>query len=200
MTRPPTTRDDPADAGRDPVADALDTWTPRSAADRSALARLRALPPDATAWDRSTPLHLTGSALVVHPPTRRVLLRWHERQRNWLQVGGHADPGEVDPLAVAQREAAEETGLSDLIPWPDHGRPTLVQAVIVSVPAGRGEPAHEHGDLRYLLATDRPDDARPEHDGAHLRWLSIDEAQALTDEANVAELLTRAAELFDRTA
>jgi 8-oxo-dGTP pyrophosphatase MutT (NUDIX family) len=37
----------------------------------------------------------------------------------WLQVGGHGDPGEGDPLAIALREAAEETGLSDLVPWPD---------------------------------------------------------------------------------
>ena len=37
----------------------------------------------------------------------------------WLQVGGHGDPGETDPLAIALREAREETGLTDLVPWPD---------------------------------------------------------------------------------
>ena len=30
-------------------------------------------------WSRALPLHVTGSALVVHPPSRRVLLRWHDR-------------------------------------------------------------------------------------------------------------------------
>ena len=63
-------------------------------------------------WSRSTPLHLTASALIIHPDSGRVLLRWHERQQAWLQVGGHGDPGEDDPLAVALREGAEETGLS----------------------------------------------------------------------------------------
>jgi 8-oxo-dGTP pyrophosphatase MutT (NUDIX family) len=62
-------------------------------------------------WSRALPLHFTGSALVVHPETRRVLLRWHVRHGRWLQVGGHGDPGEHDPLAVALREAVEETGL-----------------------------------------------------------------------------------------
>src|ERR1700722_16687179 len=37
-------------------------------------------------WARSLPLHFTASALVVHPATRRVLLRWHVRQQLWLQV------------------------------------------------------------------------------------------------------------------
>ena len=73
-------------------------------------------------WDRSTPLHVTGSALIVHPASGRVLLRWHARQHVWLQVGGHGDPGEDDPFAVALREAGEETGLSDLVAWPDERR------------------------------------------------------------------------------
>jgi hypothetical protein len=61
-------------------------------------------------WSRSLPLHFTASALVVHPETRRVLLRWHNKHDLWLQVGGHGDPGESDPLRIALREAAEETG------------------------------------------------------------------------------------------
>ena len=66
-------------------------------------------------WDRSAPLHLTASALIVHRESARVLLRWHERLVTWAQVGGHGDPGEEDPLAIALREAAEETGLRDLV-------------------------------------------------------------------------------------
>ena len=110
-------------------------------------------------WSRSTPLHVTGSALVVHPPSQRVLLRWHRRQQAWLQVGGHADPGEVDPFHVALREAREETALTDLRPWPDP-EPVVLHLVVVPVPAAAGEPAHEHADLRYLLATEHPDEAR----------------------------------------
>ena len=47
-------------------------------------------------WSRSLPLHFTASALVLHPESRRVLLRWHVRQGRWLQVGGHGDPGRAD--------------------------------------------------------------------------------------------------------
>jgi 8-oxo-dGTP pyrophosphatase MutT (NUDIX family) len=145
------------------------------------------------AWDRSSPLHLTASAIVVHPPTARVLLRWHRRQQGWMQVGGHGDPGEDDPLAIALREGAEETGLPDLRPFPDAAAPRMLHAVVVPVAGNDREPAHQHGDLRYLLATDVPDAIEPEDDGAPLRWLTIDEALALTAEENVRETLRRAA-------
>ncbi len=167
----PRTRDEAADA---------DTIT--------ALVRAREDP-----WSRSLPLHLTASALIVHPQSRRVLLRWHQRQRAWLQVGGHGDPGERDALAIALREAAEETGLADLAPWPDA---SVRQVVIVSVPPARDEPAHEHADVRFVLATSDPAAIRPEKPDAPLRWLTVPEANELTSEANLRDLLARVAELF----
>jgi 8-oxo-dGTP pyrophosphatase MutT (NUDIX family) len=144
-------------------------------------------------WLRASPLHLTASALIVHPPSGQVLLRWHERQQAWLQVGGHGDPGETEPAQIALREAAEETGLADLTPWPDA---RLVQLVIVDVPAGAGEPAHQHADLRFLLATGTPEAARPERPSAPLRWLTLAEARQATSEDNLRKTLDRAAALL----
>jgi 8-oxo-dGTP pyrophosphatase MutT (NUDIX family) len=144
-------------------------------------------------WSQSIPLHATASALIVHPESRRVLLRWHERQQAWLQVGGHGDPGESDPLQVALREGREETGLTDLAPWPGA---ELLHAVIVPVPARGDDPAHHHADLRFVLATSSPDSARPERPSAPLRWLSIEEAQDAVDESNVLESLSRVEKLF----
>src|SRR6266567_313797 len=136
----------------------LDAYRPQSDDEVRDVARLRQLVTESPdPWTRASPLHVTGSALVVHPPTKRVLLRWHERMQSWLQVGGHGDPGESDPFLVAQREAREETGLADLCGWPDPFEPSLVQVAVVPVPAGKGEPAHEHGDIRYVLATALPD-------------------------------------------
>jgi 8-oxo-dGTP pyrophosphatase MutT (NUDIX family) len=102
------------------LADTLDRYRPRTGAEATDVARVRELLPG-DPWSRATPLHVTASAVIVHPPTRRALLRWHARQGAWLQVGGHGDPGETAPLAVALREGREETGLHDLAPWPDGG-------------------------------------------------------------------------------
>jgi len=151
--------------------------------------RLRALT-DATAdpWRRELPLHVTASALIVHAATGRVLLRWHQRQQAWLQVGGHGDPGESDPFAIAAREAVEETGLTDLVPWPDA---EIRHVAIVGVPAAKGEPAHEHADVRFFMATQIPDTARAENAQAPLRWLTRAEARDATSEPNLRETLTR---------
>jgi len=139
-------------------------------------------------WLRSLPLHVTGSALVVHPASGRILLRWHQRQQAWLQVGGHGDPGESDPLGIALREGGEETGLPDLKPWPDA---RLWHVVIVPVPASSREPAHHHADVRFVLATQEPDAARAESPDAPLRWLLAADALQLTTEPNFRETISR---------
>ncbi len=177
------------------LAEQLRAYEPTTA-ELTDVERVRELVTGGSPWDRRAPLHLTGSALIVHRPSGRVLLRWHERQQDWMQVGGHADPGEVDPLAVALREGGEETGLPDLEPWPD-GR--LRHVVVVPVPANDREPAHEHADLRFVLATDRPDAARPEHPAAALRWLTIEDALELTSEENVRETIRRVGRLMAET-
>jgi len=146
-------------------------------------------------YRRDLPLHVTASALIAHPPTGRVLLRWHQRQQAWLQVGGHGDPGETDPLAIVAREAAEETGLTDLVPWPDAA---IRQVVIVRVPPGNGEPAHEHADVRFFMATEHPQAVRPENPDAPLRWLTLLEAHDTTSEPNLREALTRLEPLLAR--
>ncbi len=174
---------------------ALDDYQPVTAAEVADRARARALVTGTDPWSRSVPLHVTGSALVVHPPTGRVLLRWHERQQAWLQVGGHADPGETDPFVTALREGMEETGLQDLRAWPGPD-PTLVHLVAVPVPAGKGEPAHEHLDVRYVRATDTPDAIEPETPEARLCWLPADEAVAFTTEENLKVMLRRVADLL----
>ncbi len=174
--------------------DLLGAHAPSGPTETADLARARALVdarPDP--WSRTLPLHVTASAMIVHPGTRRVLLRWHRRQQAWLQVGGHADPGETDPLAVALREGREETGLPDLVPWPDAA---LVHLAVVPVSPRGDEPAHEHADLRFVLATATPDAVAPEAEDAPLRWLDPDAAARLTTEPNLRETLARTARLL----
>ena len=179
---------------RGPLADILGRYRPGNQAEAADVERVRALAESADdPWQRSIPLHVTASALIVHPDSGRVLLRWHQRQQAWLQVGGHADPGESDPLAIALREAEEETGLTDLAGWPDT---QLRHVVIVPVPASSREPAHQHADLRFVLATRTPDTARAETPDAPLRWLSPREAREITSEANLQETVSRAERLL----
>ena len=175
----------------DPLMHLLSTYRPASDSEETEIAQMVQLVSGAAAeqgWSQERPVHFTASALVVHPPTRRVLLRWHARQRSWLQIGGHGEPGEHDPVQIALREGREETGLTDLRPWPDAA---MVHAVIVPVAPKGDSPAHRHADLRFVLATDEPDAAVPEHADAPLRWLSLRQATDLTAERNLRETLAR---------
>ena len=174
----------------------LDHYRPEGDAEAADVRRVRSLlEAAADPYRRSLTLHVTSSALIVHPPTGRVLLRWHQRQQAWLQVGGHGDPGETDPLAIVAREAEEETGLTDLVPWPDDA---IRQVVIVHVPPGKGEPAHEHADVRFFMATASPDAIRAENAQAQLRWLTLPEARDTTSEPNLRETLARIEPLLGR--
>jgi len=177
-----------------PLPALLAGYRPRTGVEATDVRRIAELVSAGDPWSRDRPLHVTASALVVHPPTRRVLLRWHTRMQAWLQIGGHGDPGEHDPLDVVLREGREETHLDDLVCWPDAA---VRQVVILPVPATAAEAAHEHADLRFVLATRTPERARPEKPTAPLRWLDLPEASALITEPNLRELLTRVTELLD---
>jgi 8-oxo-dGTP pyrophosphatase MutT (NUDIX family) len=195
----------------DPLLDAVRAHEPSDDGEAADLGRLLTLVEGETdPWSRALPLHVTASALVVHPSSARVLLRWHAKQERWLQVGGHGDPGERDPWLVALREAEEETGLTDLTPLTpppdrsrDRGAPEahrfspeneggspIFQVTVVSVNPAAGEPAHEHADVRYLLQTTSPDDVPAEREGVALRWFTLDEALDVADDG-LARLLRR---------
>lgn len=176
------------------TSELLGRYRPQGQVETADVERVRALVQTAEdPWLRTIPLHITASAVIVQPDNGDLLLRWHQRQQAWLQVGGHADPGETSPLAIALREAGEETGLTDLVPWPDS---ELRHVAIVSVPEGNGEPAHEHADLRFVLATRRPEAATPESPDAPLRWVTPGEAQGATSEPNLRETLDRVRRLL----
>lgn len=171
---------------------ALARFEPAGPEEGADLARVHALARTTDPWDRRQPLHVTASALVLDPAAGRVLLRWHDRLGRWLHVGGHADPGESDPFAIAMREAMEETGLGDLAAWPDPADPALIHVVVVDVPASAREPAHEHADIRYLLSTATPEQARAESASTPLRWLHFDQALELVGADNLGVALLRA--------
>ena len=54
--------------------------------------------------------HFTASCWIVNPDRTKVLMAYHNLYQSWAWLGGHAD-GEEDLLAVALREANEESGI-----------------------------------------------------------------------------------------
>ena len=173
------------------AAQALALFDARDPTERAELEEMTRLAKSVEPFARSSPFHLTSSALIVAPERAEVLLRWHSRHLRWMQVGGHGDAGESDPYQVALREASEESGLMDLRPFPGPS-PEIVQVAVVDVASSLTEPAHRHGDVRYLMATSRPDEILPEAENTPLRWCDRELAERLVEEENLEELLRRA--------
>ncbi len=132
------------------------------------------------------PGHLTGSAWIVNPTRSRVLLVHHRKLDKWLQPGGHAD-GDPDLLAVARREAREETGLTRLRTV----SPAIFDADRHWIPPRGGTPGHWHHDLRFLLEAD-PAEALVVSDESHdVRWVDLAGVAALNPEQSLLRMVSK---------
>lgn len=85
-------------------------WNEQEERDRAVMVRALETLPDCFVRENET-LHFSASSWIVNGDCSRVLMAYHNLYRAWAWTGGHAD-GEKDLLAVALREAREETGIS----------------------------------------------------------------------------------------
>lgn len=114
--------------------------------------------------------HLTGSALVVDPDSRNILLLFHAKVQRWLQPGGHAD-GDGHLAHVALREAEEETGIDGL----SVVTPAIDLDVHVFRSATGAEPDHLHLDVRHLVLAPAGAVGEINHESERLAWVALDD-------------------------
>lgn len=149
-------------------------WNEQEKRDRAAMLRFMEKMPDCLDRTNET-AHFSASSWIVNGTGDRVLMAYHNLYRAWAWTGGHAD-GDGDLLAVALREAREETGI--------HARPVtqdIYSLEILTVDGhekrGRYVPSHLHLNVTYLLQADEGEAIRPKTDeNAAVRWFSLREA------------------------
>lgn len=132
------------------------------------------------------PGHLTGSAWIVSPDRRQVLLTHHHKLEKWLQLGGHAD-GDGNLLEVAWREAREESGLTGV---------RVVTSGIFDldrheIPARQTDPAHYHYDLRFLFEADPGEPLAISAESKDLAWVDLAEVPHLNSEESMARMVRK---------
>jgi len=121
------------------------------------------------------PGHITASAWIVDKDREFVLLTHHAKLNRWLQPGGHAD-GQEDVLAVAQREAYEETGLTSL----HLVRSDIFDLDIHVIPARGDFPEHFHYDVRFLFHASKDESITVTAESHDVAWISNDQVPRMT--------------------
>ncbi|MER5430277.1 NUDIX domain-containing protein [Streptomyces sp. NPDC002588] len=131
------------------------------------------------------PGHVTCSAVVIDRD-RRVLHIGHRVTGLLLCPGGHVEAGDRTLLAAAVREVYEEAGLhpGDLCLTPQFlDEPIDVDVHDIDANAAKGEPAHQHFDVRFafcLTAEQPPTLALQDEEVAGARWLSYADVRSPT--------------------
>ena len=123
---------------------------PEEEKSRELILTLLEFTPSPFARDQFHPGHITGTAAVLDPDGRRVLLMHHHRHRRWLLPGGHIERSDATLGDAARREAIEETAVR----ISSAAAARLVGMDVHGIPARKGEPFHLHHDLIFAFTAE----------------------------------------------
>lgn len=145
------------------------------------------------------PGHFTASAFVVSPDLGALLMILHSKLGLWLQPGGHIDPEDTNVIAAARREVEEETGAHGLEPLAAF--PALLDLDIHPIPPNprKGEPGHEHFDVRVALRATTWD-FEAGSDAQAARWVPLAEVGRIGTDESVRRALRTLRAALDRQA
>ena len=131
-----------------------------------------------TCFERSLEIgHFTASCWLLNKAGDKALLMHHAKLNRWQQLGGHAD-GNPDLLAVAIKEAQEESGITHIAPISNTIFDIHIFDIDVhAIPENKKEKEHTHYDVRFLLQVMSDEAIVQNEESYELRWISKDAAQ-----------------------
>jgi len=119
--------------------------------------------------------HFASSAFIVNKTRDKALMIHHNIFDSWAWTGGHVD-GETDFLAVALREATEETGIKNVRPLTGKIDLLNIDPIPGHFKNGQWVSSHVHLSVGYLC---EGDDAEiltiQEDENSANKWMDLDE-------------------------
>jgi 8-oxo-dGTP pyrophosphatase MutT (NUDIX family) len=135
--------------------------------------------------------HITSSAIVVNKKMDKVLFAHHNIYNSWAWVGGHND-GNPNLLEVAIKEAREETGISNIIPYNDEIISIDVIQVENHIKNGCFVGDHLHLNATFLLIANEEDNLIVKEDeNSGVRWFYINEVFNYVNEERIKKVYSK---------
>lgn len=130
--------------------------------------------------------HITASAWLLNKDQSKALLMHHMKLNKWFQLGGHCD-GNPDTLAVAIKEAQEESGINNIEPVNQE----IFDIDIHFIPENKREKAHYHYDVRFLLRVTSDEKISQNRESKELRWIGQNKTDLPTDNPSVVRMFNK---------
>ena len=119
---------------------------------------------------------------ILNEARDKVLMIYHNLYNSWAWTGGHAD-GEADLLAVAIKEAKEETGVVNIRPLSAEIMSLDILPVWGHMKKGKYVSSHQHLNVSYLLVASEEDVLRiKEDENSNVGWIPINEIETYCQE------------------
>ncbi len=126
--------------------------------------------------------HITSSGLILNEVHNRFLMVHHNIYNTWTWTGGHAD-GDADLLAVALKEASEETGVLRIRPLTEEILSLDILPVYGHFKKGQYVSAHLHLSVAYLLIADEGEPlAINPKENSGVQWIPVSQASQYSNE------------------
>ena len=156
-------------------------YNEQEAHDQAVMRQLLATQPDLFTRENQV-AHMTASSWLLNATHDKVLMIYHNIYHSWAWTGGHAD-GDRDLLAVAKREAMEETGVTEIRAISEDIFSLEILTVDGHEKRGAYVPSHLHLNVSYLLEADEAEVLRIKPDeNSGVRWFFLEEALAACSE------------------
>lgn len=164
---------------------AFDARTPQEICDKAQILAMIEAFPDTILTRENLAFHMTGSGFIFNQDFSKCLMVYHNLYDSWSYTGGHAD-GDSDLMAVAKREAQEETGITGLVSLSENLVSLDILPVFGHFKRGRYVPAHLHFSAVYAFTADDRLPLRIKADeNSQVGWIPVDKLANYCTEAHM---------------